>query len=662
MSERAKHLSVRLLAPLLDVIEERVGTAGLEAIAEQAGLTRSYIRDDENWVDLALTAKLNEVAVEVTGDPSIPRDAGIAYSRDSRYLGTFWYLARGLGTPGGTLDLIAKSSGDLNRVGRWEVESRGKGTAVMTWFIDEGLDDHLAFCENRIGTLMGLPQLWGLPLARVDHHTCGLKGGSCCRYELTWLHRSKVEQVVLPLVVSVALLGIVVFGYGTTPLVAGLGALALLAYLASVSRLGAHLSNRNTYLETTFGALQDEFDQGRKRMLGLDVLSDVTNQILSIVDEELLLDKAVQLLRSGRMGFQRAAIMLRDGTVLSLAASDGYSDTEREALAGFTLPFDSASQAEDSFKVLMGTGETRLIEVDADYISRQRPSTQAVIDAIGLSRYVAAPIRDADADKPLGMLIVDRGTESGSMDSADVHLCEGVANHIGLALVNARLFRSLKQSLAVSRKFAQYLPKNVAQDVIDNPEKALKLGGTKRPAAVLFSDIVGFTTSSEQLAPERVVTLLNRYFGEMDPLIEAHQGILDKRMGDGMMVAFPEGHGEHPAHRAAACGRAMQQAVEGLQKSAAWTGFGDLRIRVGIHFGEAVAGNLGSPRRVEYTLIGDVVNTASRVESLAEPGTVVVTAQAAEHIPQGWLERLGEFEVRGRSEPVALYRVRLGDA
>ncbi len=662
MPELDKHLSVRLLAPLLDVIEDQIGPEGLEQLAERAGTTISTIRDDENWVDLALTVRINELAVAVTGDPAITRKAGIAYSRDARYLGTFWYLARGLGTPGGTLDLIAKGSGDLNRVGHWVVESRGAGTATIAWHMDPGHQDHIGFCENRAGTLAGLPQLWGLPLARVEHPECSLVGGACCRYELTWLHRSKVEQVVLPSVVTLALLGVVGFGYAAGPLVAGLGGLGLLAYLLSMMRLGTHLNSRNAYLETTYGALQDEFDQGRKRAHGLDVLSDVTNQILSIVDEDLLLERTVNLLRSGRMGFRRAAILLRDDTVLSLAASDGYSEQEERALANFSVPFDSATEAADSFKVLMATGETRLIEVDDAYVDRQRPATQQVIRDIRLSRYVAAPIRDAEGDRPLGMLIADRGDESDSMGSADVHLCEGVANHVGLALVNARLFRSLKQSLAVSRKFAQYLPPNVAQEVLDNPEKALKLGGTKRPAAVLFSDIVGFTTSAEQLAPERVVTLLNRYFGEMDPLIEAHQGILDKRMGDGMMIAFPEGHDQHPAVRAAACGRAMQHAVAGLQQSAAWTGFAGLAIRIGVHFGEAVAGNIGSPSRVEYTLIGDVVNTASRVESLAEPGSVVLTAQAAEHLPRDWLEPLGEHELRGRSEPVALYSVRLGDA
>ncbi len=180
----------------------------------------------------------------------------------------------------------------------------------------------------------------------------------------------------------------------------------------------------------------------------------------------------------------------------------------------------------------------------------------------------------------------------------------------------------------------------------------------EREVSVLFADIAGFSTRSEAMAPAAVARLLNGLFSELVEIIFAHEGTLDKFLGDGLMAVFgaPNDVPRHP-RRAVDCALAMQRRVaeldlrEGADKP--------LRLRIGINSGPVVAGDIGSDRRVEYTVLGNTVNIASRLESfVARPGDTVIgpgtRAGLGEGIP---VEELGEQTLKGIQAPVAAFRV-----
>jgi adenylate cyclase len=217
-----------------------------------------------------------------------------------------------------------------------------------------------------------------------------------------------------------------------------------------------------------------------------------------------------------------------------------------------------------------------------------------------------------------------------------------------------------KEKRKLRALFRRYVDDRVISQILENPN--LTLQGEKRHVAVLFSDIFNFTTRSESMAPERLVSHLNRYLSKMVEAIQANHGMIDKFMGDGIMAIFgaplADDEAEVSAVRAAL---AMIEALEQLNPQLEQEGIEPIRIGVGIHCGEAIVGNIGSSRRIEYTAIGDVVNTASRIEGLTRKldGTILASSQvyaAIRHcIPA---EFVAEVPVKGKSALIRVYRVR----
>ncbi len=212
------------------------------------------------------------------------------------------------------------------------------------------------------------------------------------------------------------------------------------------------------------------------------------------------------------------------------------------------------------------------------------------------------------------------------------------------------------RALLTSRKLSGYLSAELVEQVLKSPDTAPTLGGEEVDAAVLFADIVGFTARSESIKPAQVVRELNHYFSYIDPVIEEFDGVLDKRMGDGIMVVFVPRDHEDPVdarRRSLRCGLALLRTVQEQNPLGAALGIAPLQIRVGIAAGPTVRGNLGSHTQIEYTIIGDTVNLSSRLESNAQPGRLMVTKNVFDAAKGLDLEateitRQESIQVRGR--------------
>ena len=187
---------------------------------------------------------------------------------------------------------------------------------------------------------------------------------------------------------------------------------------------------------------------------------------------------------------------------------------------------------------------------------------------------------------------------------------------------------ALRRSMLVARKLSGYLSSDLTERIVQDPDLQLTLGGKHTDAAVLFVDIVGFTARSERIEPDQLVAELNVYFGHVDPNVVAHQGVIDKRIGDGIMAVFVPREDDETdvAVRALRCAMGMIRSLEGCNADLAARGARPFEIRIGIASGGLIQGNMGSDVRLEYTVIGDVVNLAARLESAASPGHALVPA------------------------------------
>jgi adenylate cyclase len=191
----------------------------------------------------------------------------------------------------------------------------------------------------------------------------------------------------------------------------------------------------------------------------------------------------------------------------------------------------------------------------------------------------------------------------------------------------------------------------------------INLGGELRTATILFSDIRGFTPLSERLPPEQTMALLNRYFERMSRCVADHQGLVNKYLGDGMMAVFGAPvETEHHADAAVRAAIAMAGMQGRLNQEFRQDGWPEIQTGIGIHTGPVVAGNTGAQSRMEYTVIGDAVNTASRIEGLTKQyqASVIIseaTLRALED-PAAYPHRsLGQARITGKREPITVYEI-----
>jgi class 3 adenylate cyclase len=250
---------------------------------------------------------------------------------------------------------------------------------------------------------------------------------------------------------------------------------------------------------------------------------------------------------------------------------------------------------------------------------------------------------------------------------ADDYLSKPFNPVILRARINAGLAKKRLRELERARVhdvFSRFLPEHVVDDVLERTDDDLRLGGVRTVGTVMFTDLRGFTAFSENRPPELVIDALNRYFDETSDAILEHGGTLVAYRGDGFLAAFgaPIEVEDH-ADRALATAREMVDVR--LPRFNGWlraNGIGEeVRMGVGLNSGAFMSGNVGSMRRLEYTVHGDTVNTASRIEGLTKtlggPILLSESTRAALLHPPPDLRPVGEVDVRGRQSAVVLWAV-----
>jgi adenylate cyclase len=258
----------------------------------------------------------------------------------------------------------------------------------------------------------------------------------------------------------------------------------------------------------------------------------------------------------------------------------------------------------------------------------------------------------------LGIIYLDHMENTHSFSEEDLEFFSAFAGMAAVSIENSRLIDRMRREAVVLSNFQRYFAPDLARQIAGQ-EGEIQLGGAKRRVVVLFSDIRGFTSLSERMSPDEIATLLTDYFTEMVEIVFEHGGTLDKFMGDAMMALWgaPLDRPDD-ADRATRAAIAMQRRLVRLNSRWVEQGRPSLSIGIGINQGEVFAGNIGSARRLEYTVIGDAVNTAARLCSEAGPGEILI----AEPLYAGLRHRppvspLTPMPLRGKAQPVPVYSV-----
>jgi adenylate cyclase len=271
---------------------------------------------------------------------------------------------------------------------------------------------------------------------------------------------------------------------------------------------------------------------------------------------------------------------------------------------------------------------------------------------------MCTPLLGSD-QQALGILYVDNQTATHSFTDEDLEFLIAFAGLTAVSIENSQLSERIRREALVLSNFQRFFAPNLAAQIAQQ-EGAVQLGGQKRPVIIFFSDIRGFTTMSEDMSPDDIATLLTEYFTEMVEILFEHGGTLDKFIGDAIMALWgaPIAHADD-ADRAMAAALSQLTALETMNAKWRADGRPELGVGIGINFGEVFAGYIGSDRRLEYTVIGDAVNTASRLCSSADAGEILISEgfyKALKRPPE--VEPLDSVQVKGKAKAVPVYRVK----
>jgi adenylate cyclase len=216
------------------------------------------------------------------------------------------------------------------------------------------------------------------------------------------------------------------------------------------------------------------------------------------------------------------------------------------------------------------------------------------------------------------------------------------------------------QKRFIKKAFSKYLAPTMVNQLMESPEK-LNLGGEKREITAFFSDIQGFTSISEKLLPNETSDLLNEFLTEMADIILKHEGTVDKFEGDAIIAFFgaPNNMGDH-AKRACMAGIEMQKRLAVLREKWGKAGKPRLKMRIGLSSGPAVVGNMGSKDRFDYTMIGDTVNTAARLEGANKTYGIYTLVSESTYSKMGQdiiARKIDTINVVGKDKPIAIYQL-----
>jgi adenylate cyclase len=369
------------------------------------------------------------------------------------------------------------------------------------------------------------------------------------------------------------------------------------------------------------------------------VLNDIGKALVDAVDIDACLTKILRAVARA-VRAERASLLLMD---------------ERgDLVPRVTEPFESPPPLSATLMRAAAEHRVGILTLDAQQDLRFAQSRSVI--AQGIRSCLCVPVW-AD-NRILGMMVLDRGF-ADAFGAEDLDLVTLVGYQAALAIERARFLDSAQRSDSQRRKLLRHFSPDVANMIISQEQlEGDPLETSVRDdVTVLFSDVKGFTGLTERLEPSALAALLKEYFRAMTDALFAHGGTLDKFIGDGLMAVFGA-----PVPQPDGAVRAVRSAYEMLHRlrelNTRLAADRRIEIRIGVNTGRVIAGNFGSPDRLEFTVLGDTVNTASRLESIAEAGTVFV-GRATFDATQGAFEyrHLGPRQVRGKAQPVDVFQL-----
>ncbi len=388
--------------------------------------------------------------------------------------------------------------------------------------------------------------------------------------------------------------------------------------------------------------LRHQDDVGRS-VDKLKILLAVSKQLSSLEEPEKLLGRLLDLLLE-IMSVDRAVVLMVNPTTGKL---------EQKA-----VKYREHIPTEEQFyssTITRFVRENGVAILSSDAFSDQRFSDAASVMSQEIRASMCVPLKPQAS--VIGVLYADNLSRTNVYSQEDLEFLTGLVNQAAIAIENARLNQQIQAEVRLRSKLENFFPETVTRKLKEEG----KLETVDAEATILFADISGFTQMSSRREPRTLIETLNEYFTMMvEEIVFPYGGTLDKYMGDGLLAMWgaPYNHADD-AQKAVQAAIAMQQGVRRLNARWQKQGKEPIQIHIGLNTGKVAAGNIGSQKLIQYTAIGDTVNVASRVCSVAQADEILISQSTFSQLiscPVPLL-KMPPVRVKGKEEPLELYRL-----
>lgn len=310
-----------------------------------------------------------------------------------------------------------------------------------------------------------------------------------------------------------------------------------------------------------------------------------------------------------------------------------------------------------SSSILREVTKNRRGVLSADAGSDERFEGAASVMAADMRSTMCVPM--LHTGEMLGAIHCDTKLTTGVFTDADLNLFMTIASQAAVAVRNAMLLQRLQKETSTRVQFQRFFSPGVVSQIVGGNMR-VNQRGELRDVTIYFLDIRGFTRMSEGMEPKDVVSLLNAFYSRMVPILFEHDGTLDKYVGDELMALFgtPQELPDAP-YKAVTCAHAMREELQRFNAEQEEQGQPTLAMGIGIHSGPALCGIIGSPKTRQYTAMGDTVNTAARLCSIAKPDQILISRTTYDAVKDRVdVETLEPTEVKGKRKPLEVFDVR----
>jgi adenylate cyclase len=414
--------------------------------------------------------------------------------------------------------------------------------------------------------------------------------------------------------------------------------------------------NQDFGLEKAAAPTSNESTANRKRVVldvayknkVFEILVQVAKTLISLDDLETVLDKVMDLIFE-YLPVDRGFLLLEEQDTLRLRISR-FKSGQRMTTDG-SLPY--------SRTIVDMVVREKVAVLTSDAQQDQRFEAGQSIRMQQIRSAMCAPLWYRDS--VIGVIHVDSPLHVGTFTERDLDLLTALANFAAVAIERARLNDRVAEEKRIRGRLERYHSPQVVDEIIADVQATGSFKEVRtKTVTILFADLVGFTSWSEKMEAAELAHVLNHFFTLASDAIFSQDGTIDKFVGDAVMAFFgaPIDQPDHPARAAAAALKIRDEVAEWNRERVAQGDF-PLEVRIALNTGETIVGEIGSERRVEYTVVGNAVNVAARMEEfVAMPGDIVVGPATYEAIKDGHqLAQLGFFALKGVSNQVPLYKL-----